>query len=70
MQLVQLISMKHKLALFLTENGWVWVKKKKSSLKKGHSFAGGSPNFSMNTQIGSLLTKNGWFQLSSQTPSQ
>ena len=69
MQVVQLISMKHKLALFLTENGWFWVKKI-SSLKKGHSFAGGSPNFSMNTQIGSLLTKNGWFQLSFQTPSQ
>ena len=28
---------------FLTNNGWFWVKK--SSLKRGHSFAGGSPNF-------------------------
>ena len=65
MQVVQLISMQHKLALFLTENGW-FLGEKKSNLKKGHSFAGGSPNFSMNTQIGSLLTKNGWFQLSSQ----
>ena len=68
MQVVQLIS-KTQIGSFFHRKWLVLGEKKNQAEKKVIHLQVVHLIFSMNTQIGSLLTKNGWFQLSSQTPS-